>query len=143
MPTDAEILERLRPLLVEVLAVAPERIQPGSTLVGDLGAESIDLLDLSFRIEEAFGVTIEANELEREARRRAPGVEYESGGLLTDAALDQIRAAAPELDSNRLVKGLRRSDLPALLTVEFFVRLIARKLEAGPSVREGKGGGDA
>ncbi len=132
MKTDAEILEELKPVLVEVLGVAPERIRPESVLVADLGAESIDLLDLSFRIEEKFRVTLEANELEREARRRMPGGVYERDGFLTDEALAEIRRAAPELDPAKLVKGLRKVDLPALLTVEFFVKLIARKLAAKP-----------
>ena len=94
----------------------------------DLGAESIDLLDLSFRIEEKFKVTIEANELEREAKKRLPGGVYEKDGFLTDEALVEIRRAAPELDPARMVKGLRKTDLPSLLTVGFFVHLIARKL---------------
>ena len=128
MKTDEEILEELKPLLVEVLGVAPERIRRESVLVADLGAESIDLLDLSFRIEEKFQVTIEANEIERAAKQRVPGGVYEQDGFLTEAALAEIRRAAPELDPAKLVKGLRKVDLPALLTVGFFVQLIARKL---------------
>jgi len=130
MKTAEEIFEDLKPLLVEVLGVAPERIRRESVLVADLGAESIDLLDLSFRIEERFQVTIEANEIEREAKHRMPDGVYEQGGFLTEEALVEIRRAAPELDPGRLVKGLRKVDLPALLTVGFFVRLISRKLAA-------------
>ena len=108
--------------------MTPEKIRLDSVLVSDLGAESIDLLDLSFRIEEKFQVRIEANEIEREARKRLPGGAYEKDGYLTEAALGEIRKSLPELDASKLVKGLRKMDLPALLTVSFFVRLIARKL---------------
>lgn len=128
MKTEPEIFEELRPLLQECLGVRPEQIQLSSVLVADLGAESIDLLDLSFQIEDKFKVTIEPNEIERQARQQAPDVVYEKDGLLTEEALAQIRASAPELDPTKLVKGLRKSDLPSLLTVGFFVRLIARKL---------------
>jgi hypothetical protein len=85
--------------------------------VKDLGAESIDLLDLSFRIEEQFQVTIEANEIEREAKKRLPDGVCEKDGFLTEEALAEIRRAAPELPADRLVKGLRKTDLPSLLTV--------------------------
>ena len=128
--TETKIFEELRPLLVEVLGVSAERIRPDSVLVSDLGAESIDLLDLSFRIEEKFRVRIEANEIEREARKRLPDGVYEKDGYLTEAALGEIRHSLPELDASKLVKGLRKIDLPALLTVSFFVRLVARKLAA-------------
>ena len=126
--TEDEIFERLKPLLTEVLGVAPEKIRPESVLVADLGAESIDLLDLSFLIEEKFNVTIEGNEIEREATKRLPGGVYEKDGRLTDEALAEIRKCAPELDAGKLITGLRKLDLPMLLTVRFFVRLIARKL---------------
>ncbi len=128
MMTEKEIYEQLKPLLVEVLGVSADRIQMDSVLVADLGAESIDLLDLSFRIEEHFKVGIEANEIEREAKKRLPGGVYEKDGFLTDDALAEIRRAAPELDPEKLVTGLRKVDLPSLLTVSFFVHLIARKL---------------
>jgi acyl carrier protein len=128
MMTESEIFERLKPLLNEVLGVAPARIHPESVLVADLGAESIDLLDLSFLIEEHFHVTIEGNEIEREASKRLPGGAYEKDGRLTDEALAEIRKCLPELDSTKIVTGLRKLDLPSLLTVQFFVKLIARKL---------------
>ena len=126
--TEEKIFEELKPLLVEVLGVPAEKIHPDSVLVSDLGAESIDLLDLSFRIEEKFRVRIEADEIEREARKRLPDGVYEKDGYLTEAALGEIRKSLPELDAGKLVKGLRKMDLPALLTVSFFVHLISRKL---------------
>jgi acyl carrier protein len=134
MMTEHEICERLKPLLVEVLGVSPEKIKPQSVLVSDLGAESIDLLDLSFRIEETFNVTIEANEIERAAAERLPGGVYEKDGRLTDEALAELRQSLPELNPAKLVTGLRKMDLPSLLTVQFFVNLVARKLTAKEGV---------
>jgi acyl carrier protein len=128
MMTEKEIYDRLAPLLVEVLGVEPKRITPGSGLVRDLGAESIDLLDLSFRIEEEFKISLEANEVEKEARLRLPGGVYEKDGFLTEEAIAGLPQLIPEVDRTRLVAGLRKTDVPALLTVAFFVRLIARKL---------------
>lgn len=128
--TEKEIFEELKPLLVEVLGVPADRIRFDSVLVSELGAESIDLLDLSFRIEEKFQVRIEANEIEQEAKKRVPDGVYEKDGYLTEAALVEIRKSLPELDAGKLMKGLRKMDLPSLLTVSFFVHLIARKLAA-------------
>jgi acyl carrier protein len=130
MTTEPEIFERLKPLLGEVLGVAPERVRMESALIGDLGAESIDLLDLTFRIEEHFKVAIQADEIERAARQRVSGELYDTNGLFTEEALAVIRESMPELAPEKMVTGLRRSHLPALLNVAFFVRLIARKLAA-------------
>ena len=130
--TQHEIFEQLRPLIREVTGVRPDQSKPESVLVRDLGAESIDLLDLSFLIEERFAVTIEPNEFERAARARIPGGVYEKDGFLTDAALAQLRRELPEIDQARLVPGLRKLELPALLTVSVFVRIIHRKLMEKP-----------
>lgn len=126
--TKQEIFEELKPVLEEVLGVSPATVRLKSVLVSDLGAESIDLLDLTFRIEEKFHIRIEANEIEREAKKRLLAGVYEKDGYLTEEALDEIRKSVPELDAGKLVKGLRKMDLPSLLTVSFFVHLITRKL---------------
>jgi len=128
MPNEQEVFEQLRPLIQEVTGARSEQIQMESVLVDDLGAESIDLLDLSFLIEQEFEVTIEANEFEKEARERIPDGVYEQDGQLTDAALDELRQSLPEVDQSRLTPGLRKADVPALLTVGVFVHLIQRKL---------------
>jgi len=133
--TDEEILERLVPLIAEVTGARPEEIRPESVLVEDLGAESIDLLDLSFLIERAFGIKIEPNEFEKRVRARIPGGVYERDGILTAEAIVELRGALPEIEPARLAPGLRKVDLPALLTVSVFVHLIQRKIEEAPPCR--------
>ncbi|MCX5670001.1 MAG: acyl carrier protein [Planctomycetota bacterium] len=124
---EQEVLERLRPLITEVTGVPPREIAIESVLMTDLGAESIDLLDLSFLVEEQFGITIEPNEFESRARARIPGGVFEKDGCLTDAALAELRQLLPEVRPDRLTAGLRRADLPTVLTVGVLVHLIQRK----------------
>ena len=126
--TEQEVFEKLRGLVRQVLGIKLETIAMTSVLVSDLGAESIDLLDLSFLIEDTFGITIEPNEFEKEAKTRIPDGVYEKNGFITDEGLVQLRRALPEVDQSRIVTGLRKADVPSLLTVGVFVHLIQRKL---------------
>ena len=126
--TELEIFERLRPLVKEVTGVPVERIHMEHVLMENLGAESLDLLDLSFLIEERFGITIGSHEFEDQAKARLPGGVYEKEGFLTPEALVELRRALPEIPPARLVPGLRKLELPSLLTVSVFVHLIQRKL---------------
>ena len=125
--TEQEVFDKLRPLIREVLAVKLEDITMTKTLVTDLGAESIDLLDLSFLIEDHFGIMLAPNEFESEVRKVLPGGVYEKDGFLTEEALLELRQRLPEVDQGRLVKGLRKAELPTLLTIAVFVHLIQRK----------------
>ncbi|HUX01601.1 MAG: acyl carrier protein [Phycisphaerae bacterium] len=127
--TEQEIFERLAPLITEVTGIPPETVTMDSVLVTDLGAESIDLLDLSFLIEEAFGITIEANEFEAQVRERIPGGVYERNGCLTEEALAELRKAMPEVQPRHFAPGLCAADIPSLLTVAVFVHLVQRKLD--------------
>ncbi len=126
--TEQEVFEKLIPLIREVTGARPEQIKMESGLMDDLGAESIDLLDLSFLIEEAFSVALEADEFERQAGGRIPGGVYEVDGVLTDAALAELREAMPELPAEKLSSGLKKIELPGVLNVAVFVHLIQRKL---------------
>lgn len=126
--TENEIFEKLRPLVREVTGIGEEKIQMDSRLMHDLGAESIDLLDLSFLIEETFGVTIEGDEFEREATKRIPGGVYEKDGYLTAEALQELRKALPEVPPECLKPGLKRIEVPSILNVAVLVHLIRRKL---------------
>jgi acyl carrier protein len=126
--TEEMIFRQLLPLVREVTGAREEQVRMESVLMGDLGAESIDLLDLSFLIEEAFGITIEADEFERQAKQRIPGGVYETNGYLTEQALEELRKALPEVHPESLRSGLKKVEVPSVLTVAVFVHLIQRKL---------------
>ena len=124
---ERQVFEKLVPLIQEVTGAKPEAIAMESYLMRDLGAESIDLLDLSFLIEENFGVTIGPDEFEKEARQRLDGAEYERDGRLTPEAVEELRSALPEVDPALLHAGLRKIDVPSVLNAAVFVHLIQRK----------------
>ena len=63
MPSRDEIFDKVRGALVEALGVDEEEVSPSATMVGDLGAESIDFLDIVFRLEKSFGIKIQRGEL--------------------------------------------------------------------------------
>ena len=94
----------------------------------DLGAESLDLLDLSFLIEETFGITIAADEFERRATAHLSGDIYEQNGYLTEAAIIELRKALPEIPPEKLQPGLPKVAIPRVLNVAVFVHLIQLKL---------------
>lgn len=127
---EREVFDQLKPLIMEVTGAKEDEIGMDSVLMSDLGAESLDLLDLSFLIEERFGITIEADEFESRARQRLEGGEYERNGCLTEAALAELREALPEVAPDKLAPGLRKSELPSVLPVSVFVHLVQRKVAA-------------
>ena len=128
--TQDEIIQRLTPLIHEITAVPEERITPESSLFHDLGAESLDLLDLSFLIEEEFGVQLAANDLERRIRSSLPDDSaFEVNGILTPEALAELKRLLPEVPENAYPENLAHVAIPSIFNVAAFARLIAYKLE--------------
>lgn len=125
--TEQDIFTQIKPLVSEITGARDDQIHMHSGIMLDLGAESIDLLDFSFLIEETFGVTLEPDEFEQQARARIPGGVYEENGLLTPAALTELKQALPEVPPELLKYGLKKIELPSVLTVAVFVHLIQRK----------------
>ena len=125
---ETEAFERLLPLLREVTGARADQVAMDSNLMADLGAESIDLLDLSFLIEETFGITLEADEFERQATDRIPGGQYERDGYLTPEALEELKKALPEVPVEKFRPGLKKIEVPSVLNVAVFVHLIQRKV---------------
>ena len=110
--TEREIFEKLRPLIWEVTAVREEEIRMESIFMEDLGADSLDLLDLSFLIEEKFGVILTGNEFQQQVMERLSGGAYEKDGFLTEAALAELRRLLPEVPAAKLQPPLPRAALP-------------------------------
>jgi acyl carrier protein len=126
--TEQEVFDKLLPLIQEVTGAPEERIRMDSCLMEDLGAESLDLLDLSFLIEETFGATIVSDEFERQAAGRMKAGDYHRDGLLTVEAVEELRKALPEVPPEKIQPGMPKIALPKVLTVGVFVHWIERKL---------------
>ena len=126
--TEQGVFNRLLPLVQEVTGAKEGQVRMESGLMEDLGAESLDLLDLSFLIEETFDVTIAVDEFERRATDRMSDGVYERDGLLTEEGVAELRKALPEVPPEKIQPGMPKITVPKILTVGVFVHLIQRKL---------------
>lgn len=137
--TEREVFEKLLPLIREVTGVREEAVHMDSGLMDDLGAASLDLLDLSFLIEETFEITLQPDEFERRVARRLPSGVYQENGFLTPEALAQLRDLLPEVPGEKLQPPLPKVALPRVLNVAVFVHLIQQKLAEAGEVSHAEG----
>src|SRR5210317_2166379 len=92
-----DIFSQVQEVLVDALAVDDDEVSLESTLMGDLGAESIDFLDIVFRLEKAFGIKIPREELfPAESLMNEP--EFVQNGKLTEKGLAELREKMPHTD---------------------------------------------
>lgn len=124
-----EVLPKLKKCIAETIGIKEEEIALDSSLIDDLGADSLDLLDLVFRLEQAFKIRITRGEIELRAKETMPDEDFEVDGLLTEKAKKSLREVLPEIDSSRFDGNLRKSEIPRLFTVKTFLRLVKEKLE--------------
>jgi len=125
--TDENIFAKVRTCVAETFAVDEKDVALTSNLMNDFEAESLDLLDLVFRLEDAFDIQITRGEIENTVRGAMSDEEFEQDGILTDKALEQLRVMLPEA-KERIKKGLRQQDIMSLFTVETFCNIVERKL---------------
>lgn len=123
----ADIQKSVRACVADVLALDPSKVTPEASLIADLGAESLDFLDLVFRLETEYGVKIPRDGI-RLAAQEGLADGFEKAGVLTDEALERMRILMPEVPAAKLAKGLRTHQIPELFTMESFVRLVAWRL---------------
>jgi acyl carrier protein len=126
MPTKEEIYGKIRNALVEALGVDEEEVTPEATLVGDLGAESIDFLDIVFRLEKAFDIKIPRGELFPEDV--LTNAEYVQDGRVTERGLAELRKRMPFADLDEFAKNPAVQDFANLLTVADMCRFIEGKV---------------
>jgi acyl carrier protein len=127
MPTQEEIYQKVSATLVEALNVDEEEIQPGSTLQGDLGAESIDFLDIVFRLERNFGIKIPRGELFPESIFQGDP-EFVHDGRVTDKGLAELRSKMPFADLKSFESNPKVEHISNLFTVDMITRYIQGKL---------------
>ncbi|MFO0929080.1 MAG: acyl carrier protein [Gemmataceae bacterium] len=127
MPTQDEIYTKVSATLVEALNVDEEDIKPTSTLQGDLGAESIDFLDIVFRLEREFGIKIPRGELFPESIFQGDP-EFVSHGRVTAKGLEELRTRMPFADLSQFEQNPELSNLSDLFTVDLITRYLHGKL---------------
>jgi acyl carrier protein len=141
--TRDDIFRGVRECLAAALDIPAESIQLDSKVIEDLGADSLDLLDATFHLEQRFKVSISPREVERRAREALQGAPLDVDGVYTPEALAEIRRLLPEIPAVELSDGLRTIDLPRRLRVESLVNLVERLLRGNPGVETGRPGGPA
>ncbi|HZU96715.1 MAG TPA: phosphopantetheine-binding protein [Planctomycetota bacterium] len=132
---DQEIFARVKRAIEDTLALEPDRaarVVASTNLIEDLGAESLDFLDLLFRLEDEFGIVLPQREFTDADRLGLSENDLASrDGTLTPAAIERLRTLLPEADPRKLAPGLKRNEIARCLTVQSFVNLVRRKLEQG------------
>jgi acyl carrier protein len=126
-PTQDEIYTKVSATLVEALNVDEDEISPSSTLQGDLGAESIDFLDIVFRLEREFGIKIPRGELFPESIFQGDP-DFVQNGRVTPKGLEELRTRMPFADLGDFEANPEVSKLSDLFTVELITRYIQGKL---------------
>jgi acyl carrier protein len=125
--TREEVFEQVRGVLVDALGVDEEEVKGPATLMGDLGAESIDFLDIVFRLEKQFGIKIPREELfPVETLMNNP--ELVSNGKLTAKGLAELRAKMPHTDLSAFKNDPDINKLGDLFTVDSVVNFVSGKL---------------
>ena len=127
MPSQEEIYRRVSARLVEALNVDEEEITPTATLQGDLGAESIDFLDIVFRLEREFGIKIPRGELFPESIFQGDP-EFVQGGRVTEKGLAELRTRMPFADLSKFEQNPEVSTIGDLFTVDMIARYIQGRL---------------
>ena len=125
--TKEEILA-VYPTVAETMADAlgcdVEDVKLDVSLIEGLDAESIDFLDMVFRLERAFKIKIPRGKIVENARGALTEAEFETGGIVTDAGMAQLRSYLSEIPADRFKTPMKAKDIPRLFTPETFCKLV-------------------
>ncbi|HSI33880.1 MAG: acyl carrier protein [Phycisphaerae bacterium] len=129
--TRDEIYKKVQGVLVDALGVDEEEVTPTATLKDDLGAESIDYLDIVFRLEKSFNIKIPRGELfpeDLEAVRNDP--KYVADGVVTPEGLAEFKRRMPYTDFSEFEKDPQVEKAATLLTVDTITNYVVAKVGA-------------
>jgi acyl carrier protein len=128
--TQDEIFDKVKATLVEALNVDEDQVTPEATLQGDLGAESIDFLDIVFRLEREFSIKIPRGELFPESIFQGDP-DFVQDGRVTEKGLQELRSKMPYADLSKFEQNPEVAGMGDLFTVELITRYIQSKLGSG------------
>jgi len=126
MSTEQEILAKVRDTLVDALGVDDDEVTPEATLIGDLGAESIDFLDISFRLEKNFAIKIPRGELFPENLSLADQ-SLVKDGMVTTGGIAELRKRLPHANIDAFAQDPKVQNISELFTVQMIVNFLKSK----------------
>lgn len=126
MPSD-EIFDKVRDTLIDALGLDDDEVTLEATLIGDLGAESIDFLDIVFRLEKEFDIKIPRGELFPENLAAADSG-FVDGDKVTEQGLAQLREKMPHADIDGFAANPLVSAIPDLFTVDMICKYVGTRL---------------
>lgn len=124
--THDEVFAKVQEVLVDALGVDDDEVTPEATLTGDLGAESIDFLDIVFRLEKAFNIKISQGELFPD--NVLQNAEYVQDGKVTEKGIAELKGRMPHADFAEFEKDPDVNKVGEIFTVEAVVKFVESKL---------------
>jgi acyl carrier protein len=126
----ADVDSAVKEAVTEALALDDDEVTPESTLMDDLGAESIDLLDILFRVEKSTGVKIEASDLGDYIQGGIPDDEFsDENEVITEKGAEQLNKVMPQTDPSELAGKLDANEVITLFTVQNLIEMVKTRAD--------------
>lgn len=124
---DQEILDAVRSSVAGCLQLGEDEVRPSSTLMVDLGAESIDFLDILFRVDKKTGIRVKVSEIRGYLMGAVKPDDFrDEEGFVTPVGLEQIRLVLPDADLSVFQGRLEARHVARLLTVQDLTNLVIK-----------------
>ena len=127
----AETLAVVQEAVVAALGLDDDEATPDATLMGDLGAESIDLLDVLFRVERKTGIKIQAADLADFVQGGIPDEEFSEDEVVTAKGLAHLKKVMPQIDVDALTGKLTAENVIGLFTVQNLATMYVERSSGG------------
>ena len=127
------VFQKVQTCFADALGVDVADVVLGAKIIDDLGAESLDFLDIAYRLEQTFKIKLPRGEIKAKSQEGLTAADWEVEGVLTQRALDKLAEAMPEVDPAEIKPGLRAKDIPRLFTVATFYAMVVKLLAEKPA----------
>jgi len=124
------VFPKVAATMADALGTDVERVTLEASLIDDLGAESIDFLDIVFRLERGFKVKIPRGKIIEEARGDLSEAEFEKGGVISAAGVERLKSYLSEAPADRFKTPMTVAFIPHLFTTETFCKMVIRRQRA-------------
>ncbi|TDP41617.1 acyl carrier protein [Nocardia ignorata] len=125
--SEISVIDTVREIVAEAVALEIDEVEADATLFGEVGAESIDLLDILFRIERRLGVKITTTQLSERIQGGIPDEQFGTDdGMVSDLGLEQLHKVMPQIDPAELSGKLGAEDVMGLFTVRNLADMVSK-----------------